>query len=373
MDSSNIYEAAKRQFYPMYGTRNFGISPDAVIANRNGTICVDPWATPVSEKRRLTFHDDARNGFVATLPQLIMWSFYGPIPGARINLHYTDVPTFSNCYYFEKCDYDDKEDEVLCAGNIFKRIRLIPTGFAVAAYVNDRGAIIEMEIVRGERKFRFAPWAYRDSYPTASTPGIASIPIHIIVWDTWVDKPRPEGFEIHHKDGCKWNAHPSNLELLTKEQHAAIHYADKADPETRKISKAYSEEQVRTVCKMMERDEHIDDIIDYVTGGDNSRINAARGFISNIQHSRAYTDISKDYAISNYRPHKGAKLDPKVVENAYKLIIDGVNVHEIARRTGINPSYINRMKAANFAEINNDVIVRIGQKYADKMPNRKTT
>lgn len=45
---------------------------------------------------------------------------------------------------------------------------------------------------------------------------------HVFVWET-LHGPKPEGYDIHHKDEDKTNYNISNLELLLKNVHKKIH------------------------------------------------------------------------------------------------------------------------------------------------------
>jgi len=46
--------------------------------------------------------------------------------------------------------------------------------------------------------------------------------IHILIWEE-ANGPKPEGFDVHHKDKDKWNWGLENLELLSKSDHQKTH------------------------------------------------------------------------------------------------------------------------------------------------------
>ena len=47
-------------------------------------------------------------------------------------------------------------------------------------------------------------------------------PVHRIIWEEDIG-PIPEGFDVHHKDGNKYNNLVDNLECLTKSDHMRLH------------------------------------------------------------------------------------------------------------------------------------------------------
>lgn len=52
---------------------------------------------------------------------------------------------------------------------------------------------------------------------------LKTVPIHRLVFEA-VNGPIPEGFDVHHKDGNPQNNEPSNLVLLSHEEHLSLHH-----------------------------------------------------------------------------------------------------------------------------------------------------
>lgn len=81
---------------------------------------------------------------------------------------------------------------------------------------------ITEEITRNARKTRRGPICFdRCGYPVIHRNG-KKIPLHIYVWDS-ENGPKPDGMDIHHRDGNRENFDISNLELMTKSDHKRIH------------------------------------------------------------------------------------------------------------------------------------------------------
>lgn len=75
--------------------------------------------------------------------------------------------------------------------------------------------------VGGERFERFAVYSDAKGYKLISING-KDIFIHVFVWER-VNGKKPEGHEIHHKDGDKSNYSLNNLELLSISDHRRTH------------------------------------------------------------------------------------------------------------------------------------------------------
>lgn len=60
---------------------------------------------------------------------------------------------------------------------------------------------------------------YAPEHPRASE---SYVPEHILVWETYHNKPLPKGWEVHHYNGIKDDNRPSNLFAKSKKQHRLI-------------------------------------------------------------------------------------------------------------------------------------------------------
>lgn len=59
--------------------------------------------------------------------------------------------------------------------------------------------------------------------------------MHVIVWEYYKGKV-PKGFHIHHKDENKRNNDISNLDLISKHDHAILHMTEERKERSRKIA-----------------------------------------------------------------------------------------------------------------------------------------
>lgn len=64
--------------------------------------------------------------------------------------------------------------------------------------------------------FKFAP-----DHPRTSTRGY--VLEHILVMESVIGGPIPEGMVVHHRDKVKTNNDPSNLQLMTAKDHSKLH------------------------------------------------------------------------------------------------------------------------------------------------------
>lgn len=51
---------------------------------------------------------------------------------------------------------------------------------------------------------------------------------HVLVWERTNNAEVPDGYVVHHKDENRANNDPSNLEVLSAEEHKRLHILDRA-------------------------------------------------------------------------------------------------------------------------------------------------
>ena len=140
--------------------------------------------------------------------------------------------------------------------------------------------------------------------------------IHKLVALYFIPKP-DDATEVHHKDGNTLNNKVTNLQWLTKEEHALItkimNQYDVRIGEDSPLCK-YSREQMMNVCRLLyENTLSLKEISDE-TGVPYHTINLMR----NRANSRK--DVKYEYDISNYNQFKNIKYSDELIHNVCKLL-----------------------------------------------------
>lgn len=84
---------------------------------------------------------------------------------------------------------------------------------------NQHGQFVKRQT--GDQFEGFAVWLDRKGYPCIWLQN-RSVKVHIFVWER-ANGPKPQGYDIHHKDYDKSNYALDNLELLSHSDHQRIH------------------------------------------------------------------------------------------------------------------------------------------------------
>lgn len=334
----------KDTLFQMYGTSQYMITRDArIFSVAENRFVVDPWRIRIDPSRPLRFKDDQFD-ITLTLPQFVMYTFYGRAK-SKIALRYPDdVPTVENCFYMERPRFheDTGMDVVYCAGEEFRKC-----GYEhrhnINTYINSMGAIISHTVISDIDFFNFVPWKYINSYPYGGTFGVG-MPIHLIVWRVWGpdEHSTSRKSDIHHQNGCRWDARIENLESLSRRDHSRLHFDDSMSH-----GRTYSEDEIRTVMKMIEDDAHVDDIVDYLSEGKSDRHNAARLVFQRILDGKAYPEIAKDYDFSKYQRFKGIRYDEDRIREVCEMLMSKDPAYSdlaIASKVGIPPALVREIR-----------------------------
>lgn len=184
--------------------------------------------------------------------------------------------------------------------------------------------------------------------------------VHRLVYMTYFG-PIPPNMTVDHKDNSRWNCDASNLQLLTSKDNAL-----KAFRESASVAR-WSDDEIHTICAMLEAGKSNRDIasaIGYDYDADRKTLNH---FIFMIRHGRVHSDIAFRYDIKEYmgtinRPDH--KLNTSDIDTVRKMLADGIQVIDIARKYGCSSSTIRKIRDGLTWKMNDTILTEKVQRLS---------
>lgn len=193
---------------------------------------------------------------------LYMLTYYG-----YCKLDIMNSPFADKCKYIVN-DVQIDGDECLIDGDVFKRVKSLPTYF-----INEYGCAFNSRTYSiAKQNFKYKEYNYK---------AILKIGVHRMVYEAWVGDLLP-GHEIHHKDDTDWNNYYANLEQLTRPDHMINHGENLFDKET-----------IHAICKDLVQGMHI-----YESAKKN---NVSPYVVESIYRGKSHKDISSQYTFPEIR------------------------------------------------------------------------
>ena len=356
------------EFAMMYGTTAYGINVEGKIIHlESQQIVVDPWISPIDPRRPLKLKGMDGLPLNLTLPQLMLYTYCGRCD-AEVGLFYPDEPpTLANCRYMSALEIDKcvPGEKMYICGDEFRRCG-VTNRTGNCAYINSRGCVISVtHNYAGQLLLEYGRWVYRDGYPASLVPG-ATRPVHLLVWDAWGNHTRSYGFDVHHKDQCRWNPAITNLELLTKSEHQQRHAQDG------RVIKPYryTEREVRFVCERLENDMPLTDIASELAKLNGGRYTSASNFINRLRRGGVMPNVVSEYHVENYSPRYGHRHEypaSQVHEVCRLLSTTQLSDLAIARQTGMNDHAVRYIRRGEIDHIPDPKARAIIAEYAGKI------
>lgn len=151
------------------------------------------------------------------------------------------------------------------------------------------------------------------------------VKVHRIVAFAFIDNPdKINKCEVNHKNGIKTDNHYWNLEWCTnKENIIHAHKTGLTNP-----SHKYIESQIIKVCKLLESNESLVDIV--------RETNVSYATVTSILYRRVWTHISKHYNFDNYGYGKSNNYQDQIHTVCKLGEIETMKIYEISRITGLS-------------------------------------
>lgn len=136
--------------------------------------------------------------------------------------------------------------------------------------------------------------------------------IHRMVYETWIG-PIPDGLQIDHLSGFKWDNDYTNLEIV--DQLTNIRRANLNG--LRKGLIRWSLNDIRVFCQCMENNQNARDAAKILGIDDPDTICKIQTAFKEIRYGLRFKDIASEYSISNYDPKFHQKVAVTKVMNEY--------------------------------------------------------
>lgn len=169
-----------------------------------------------------------------------------------------------------------------------------------------------------------------------------NISVHRLVASAFIPNPEDKP-EVNHIDGNKLNNDKSNLEWSTRSENM-IHSYDTGLHRrgSDKTNSRYNNEQINTVCKLLEENKATLHQISSITS-------VSIDMISSIRKKKKWRHISEKYNIDGYNaasPNRGSvkKYTDEQIRRVCELLEKHVNSTDISLTTGVSTYVIHDVK-----------------------------
>lgn len=349
-------------FVTMYGTKRYGISADArIFSYDDDRIVCNPWLKRINPDVPSSIGDSEGSSIVASLAQLVMYTFYGVLD-APIKLKYPDEPpTTFNCYYDAKLNLAKGVDtEKVYVGNEEFRFHWEYNGYRY--FISRRGVTISVRRLFGNAyELQFIRWNYRYGYPWLNLPKHSGA-LHTAVWAIWSAEGYVPYYDVHHKDENLWNPSIDNLEMLPKGEHRRQHGGDGTHRMT-------TIDDVHYIFRRLQNKDPM-----YKIAQDYSKMSGlteaeSHRLVSRFLYKEIFPEIRKDYDLDRefYKANKNreTKLSDATVEKAIDMMLENNTTdREISRVSGLPMHYVRVLRTKEGSFMLHPVVLR---RYDDVM------
>lgn len=292
--------------------------------------------------------DDLGKIHEAPLVALFMICFYGWVPleikhKFPIKIYGNDVDGISldNLYYdiTPFMDIEELTDTIWINNDEFRRI----PGYEEILYINKDGAIFSYNF----KRFKTRAYSSRDPYSLVSLASInksRTAGVHRLVAKAFLDDFDSELF-VNHKDGHKYNSYYDNLEMVTPRENT-LHAI-----RTGLVTHCKSISEIRALCQLLEQHKTLSEIrkeLKWYGVRNDSLIH----LIYNITSGNQWSDISKDYDLSDYNLLKlnyHRKYSDEQIKSICALLEENPSLSnkEIASKTQTNSSLVQNIRCGS--------------------------
>lgn len=150
--------------------------------------------------------------------------------------------------------------------------------------------------------------------------------LHRLVMMCFKPIENSNSYDIKHIDGNKFNNNINNLEWISRSDNMKLSFKNGGSREhLRYKNSIFTNEQVHTICRLLEQRKNYGQICEYLGIEDNDNV---RKILSNIKCSNIYEHISNQYNIPNTN-RNGQIFTLEEAEFVCQMIVDGFSNIEI--------------------------------------------
>lgn len=353
------------RFVPMVGTSHHHIREDGQVYSQiSHSIVCDPYRTHYTFNKPYVFNDP--KPFKATMPQLLIYSFYG-FTSSEIELVRDDEPVeLDNLRYRFKTIKIVNGDLVLDDVR-FKKI-IPPEGIdATASYfINEHGLTVFKQ--RDIMFIRPIKWTHNiTGYPALTLfGGKFKIQVHRLMYMVYKGDI-PSGYTVNHDDHCKWNPSVWNLSLMTQSENTK----DRNMVSEKRIA---DDATIRKIAKMLEADIPMKEIVEKIGYNSTKERDNLFSLASRLHNRTSYADLIEDINVENYTGRVGTSRNEAAFRKVCELLHPDCDYTdaEISRMTGV-PANTVRAIRCDIPEVINKDVMAIRNEYNIDPRTRENT
>lgn len=343
------------RFVPMVGTQNHHIREDGqVYSTLSHSIVCDPYRTHYTFNKPYTFKDP--KPFKATMPQLLMYSFYGFSPSS-IEMIRDDEPIELDNLRYNFKTRDFKDDDLYIDGILYKKI-VPPDNVESNAsyYINEWGLVIYKQ--KASMYIKPLRWTFNASgYPAVSIfQNKIQMQIHRLVYTVYKGEI-PSGYTVNHDDHCKWNPSIWNLSLMTQSNNTRDRHNFAKD-------RIADDATIRKIAKMLEADIPMKEIAEKIGYANTKERDNLLSLASRLHNRTSYAHLIKDIKVENYTGRVGTSRNEAAFRKVCELLHPDCNYTdaEIGRMTGVPPTTVRAIRC-NIPEVISKDVMAIRNEY----------
>jgi len=203
--------------------------------------------------------------------------------------------------------------------------------------INEDGLVYNI----ARHKFLLKIYGTEDEYPRVNIDNHAYL-VHRLIAEAFLENWDPALF-VNHKDGRKYNTYLSNLEMVTPQENI-IH----ASQMNLIPGKAFNEEQIEEICKLMDKGKSMKYIMEYLPFLKDYSESSMKRLIYRLANTSQWEQITRKYHLEDYNDvgmQVIKKYSSDQIHEVCKMIEKGYSNKEIAKKLDVSRDSVQNIRA----------------------------